>query len=139
MRDKTGANADNRSMNLAQGFQLFWKRTFDWRGRTSRSEFWWGVLGNALIMVVLLVLLTVSLTCFHPPVNGVSIWMIALFALFCLVELLPSVTLIIRRMHDIGKSGTYILVLLIPVFGFLWYLFLVTRPGVPPRRQAVTP
>lgn len=117
-------------MNLRKGFKLFWTRAFDYRGRTSRSEFWWGVLGNAVIMVALLILLVISLTCLSTPINPFSKITIALFALFCVVELLPSVTLIIRRMHDIGKSGFYIFVLFIPVAGFIWYLYLVTRPGL---------
>lgn len=116
-------------MNITEGFKLFWSRTFDYRGRTSRPEFWWGVLGNALIMVALLVLLGASLGSFAKPVNPFSIAMMVLFAAFCIVELLPSITLIIRRMHDIGKSGYYVLVLLIPLFGFIWYLYLVTRPS----------
>lgn len=115
-------------MNLAKGFRLFWTRALDYKGVTSRREFWWGVLGNAIIMIVLMVFLIVSLTFYPQAVNGFSVTMILLFVLFCLAELLPSVTLIIRRMHDIGKSGFYIFVLFLPVIGFLWYLYLVTRP-----------
>ncbi len=116
---------------LSNGFKLFWKRAFDYKGYTSRSEFWWGVLGNALIMLVLLALLIVSLTCMPTPINNFSVTMIVLFSLFCLVELLPSITLIIRRMHDIGRSGYFLFVLFIPIVGFIWYIYLVTRKGVP--------
>lgn len=105
----------------------------DYKGYSSRSEFWWGVLANSIIMVALLALLIVSLVCFQPQINAFSITMIALFTLFCLVELLPSITLIIRRMHDIGKSGLYIFVLFVPVIGYIWYIVLVTRRGVPEK------
>lgn len=81
-------------------------------------------------MVILLALLVISLTCFTPQINTFSIIMITLFSLFCVVELLPSITLIIRRMHDIGRSGYFIFVLFIPVIGFIWYIYLVTRRGV---------
>lgn len=117
-------------MEFVNGFKLFWTRTYDYRGTSSRREFWWGVLGNAIIMVVLLALMVISLTCFTPQINAFSRIMIALFALLCIVELLPSVTLIIRRMHDIGRSGFFIFVLFIPVIGYIWYIYLVTRRGV---------
>ena len=117
-------------MELKDGFEKFWTRAFDYRGASSRREFWWGVLGNAIIMAVLLALLVISLTCFTPQINTFSIIMIALFSLFCVVELLPSITLIIRRMHDIGRSGYFIFVLFIPIIGFIWYIYLVTRRGV---------
>lgn len=116
-------------MKIYEGFKLFWTRAFDFKGRTSRSEFWWGVLANSVIMVALLILLIISLTCLSTTVNVFSKIMIALFALFCVVELLPSISLIIRRMHDIGRSGYYIFVLFIPVIGYIWYIYLVTRPG----------
>ncbi len=118
-------------MKLKEGFKLFWTRAFDYKGTSSRSEFWWGVLGNALIMVALLALLIISLTCFSAPINNFSVIMIVLFSLFCIAEFVPSITLIIRRMHDIGRSGFFLFVLFIPVLGFIWYIYLVTRRGVP--------
>lgn len=122
-------------MNLSKGFKLFWTRAFDYKGYSSRSEFWWGVLGNTLIMLTLIALLIVSLTCFTPQINTFSVVMIVLFVLFCVVELLPSITLIIRRMHDIGRSGFFIFVLFIPVIGYIWYIYLVTRRGVPNKYE----
>ena len=116
---------------MIHGFNLFWKRVLDYKGTSSRREFWDGVLANLIIMLILLALLVVSLTCFQATINPFSITMLAIFGLFCLVELLPSITLIIRRMHDIGKSGFYIWVLFIPVVGLIWYFYLVTRPSKP--------
>ena len=116
-------------MELVNDFKLFWIRIMDYKGTTSRREFWWGVLGNAIIMIALLTLLLFSLIYTSTPINNFSITMIILFSIFCIIELLPSITLIIRRMHDIGKSGFYIFVLFIPIFGFICYLTLVTRPS----------
>ena len=122
-------------MEFWNGFKKFWTRAFDYKGYTSRSEFWWGVLGNSIIMVALIALLIVSMTCFTPVINMFSRIMVVLFAVFCIVELLPSITLIIRRMHDIGRSGFFIFVLFIPVIGYIWYIYLVTRRGVPNKYQ----
>ena len=118
-------------MELLDGFIKFWTRTFDYHGTTSRREFWWGVLGNSIIMLVLVALWIVSVTCFTPMLNTFSTVMTIALALFSLVEIIPSVTLIIRRMHDIGRSGFFIFVLFIPLIGFIWYIYLVTRRGVP--------
>ena len=115
-------------MTMFEAFKLFFTRAFDFNGRSSRREFWLGVLPNAVIMLLLIGLLVYSLLGFTTVINTFSVVMIAVFALFCLRELLPSVSLILRRMRDIGKSGGYIFVLFIPVIGFIWYLYLVTRP-----------
>ena len=126
-----GAFVHTVDMELKNGFIKFWTRAFDYHGTTSRREFWWGVLGNSIIMVALIALWIVSVTCFTPMMNTFSAVMIVLLALFALVEIIPSVTLIIRRMHDIGRSGFFIFVLFIPIVGFIWYIYLVTRRGVP--------
>lgn len=128
-----GAFAHTVGMKLKNGFIKFWTRAFDYHGTTSRAEFWWGVLGNALIMVALLALWIISITCFKPMVNTFSTVMTVALAVFSIVELIPSITLIIRRMHDIGRSGFFLFVLFIPVAGFIWYIYLVTRRGVPDK------
>ncbi len=115
-------------MSVFHAFKLFFVRAFDFGGRSSRREFWLGVLPNAIIMLILIALLICSLAGFSPVINPFSVFMLVIFGLFCLVELLPSISLIFRRMHDIGKSGAYILVLFIPIVGYIWYIYLVTRP-----------
>lgn len=115
-------------MTTNKAFKLFFTRAFDFKGRSSRKEFWLGVLPNAIIMLILIGLLVYALIGFEKTINTFSAVMIVIFALFCLIELLPSISLILRRMRDIGKSGIYIFVLFIPIVGFIWYIYLVTRP-----------
>lgn len=112
---------------MLNAFKLFFTRATDFNGRSSRREFWLGVLPNAIIMLIIIALLVYSLLGFNPMINPFSITMIVILSLFCIIELLPSISLIFRRMHDIGKSGKYILVLFIPVIGYIWYIYLVTR------------
>lgn len=119
-------NVNALNMTMFMAFKLFFVRAFDFKGRSSRKEFWLGVLPNAIIMLLLIGLLLISLLCFSPTINVFSIIMLIVFGIFCLIELVPSISLIFRRMHDIGKSGWNILVLFIP-FGFFYYLYLVTR------------
>ena len=48
--------------------------------------------------------------------------------LFSLGTLLPSITVAIRRLHDIGRSGWWLLLVFIPVVGWIALLiFYVTR------------
>lgn len=45
--------------------------------------------------------------------------------IFGLLILYPSITLTVRRLHDIGKSGWMILVSLIPLVGGIWLIILL--------------
>lgn len=137
--NKNHIATNNKFMNISEAFNLFWKRAFDFNGKTNRREFWLGVLANSLIMLFLIALLLVSLFYSKDTINPFSITMIVLFVLFCLIELIPSISLIIRCMHDIGKSGYYILVLFIPIAGFIWYLYLVLRPSNYFKQQSKKP
>lgn len=113
---------------MLYAFKQFWVKELDFSGATDRREFWFGVLANSIIMLLLIALILISLFAVAPMLNRFSTFAIAMLIAFCLVELMPSIALIIRRMHDIGKSGYYIWVLFIPIAGFIWYLWLVTRP-----------
>ena len=54
-----------------------------------------------------------------------------LTSIFALISLIPSIAVSVRRMHDIGKSGWWVLVGLIPLIGWIWLLFLAAGKGEP--------
>lgn len=54
-----------------------------------------------------------------------------LMMLYGLAVLLPSLSLMVRRLHDIGKSGTYILMGLIPVVGYIFILVYMLTGSAP--------
>ena len=52
-----------------------------------------------------------------------------------LAVLCPSLALCFRRLHDIGKSGVWILVSLIPLVGWIWMLILLCKDSDPGANQ----
>ncbi len=75
-------------------------------GRSRRKEYWMFFLFNMLITYGLLILATVT----ELPV--------LMFAgvLYVFGTLIPGIALAVRRMHDVGKSGWFILV---PIYSFI--------------------
>lgn len=49
-------------------------------------------------------------------------------SLFSLINLVPAFAVGIRRMHDIGKSGWWMLICLIPLIGGIWFIVLAATP-----------
>ena len=82
-------------------------------GRARRSEFWWFALfvfaGNLLLGLIDAAVFPGETRVFAP--------------LFWLAMLLPSIAVSVRRMHDIGRTGWWVLLHLIPVIGFLVILY----------------
>ena len=85
-------------------------------GRATRSEFWYWVLFRFSIMSLAISLDIVTGTFFLPLLVGLTSGIVGT------ATLLPSLCVGVRRMHDINKSGWYILLVFIPVVG--WWVLL---------------
>lgn len=79
-------------------------------GRARRQEYWMFTLVNAIIYIALGVIDGVSGLTFGPGKTGI------LSLVYNLLVLIPSLAVAIRRMHDVAKSGWYIL---IPIYNLI--------------------
>ena len=81
-------------MDFQTSIKTCFKKYAEFSGRASRSEFWYFWLFNYATYAILIILgLNISLNFF---------WF---FAIFFLVNLIPFIAVIARRLHDINKSG----------------------------------
>ena len=107
------------------------------RGRAGRAEFWWFA---AFVLAGTLVLSLVDRAVFGPRVDFLS-------ALFSLATLIPLIAVSVRRLHDIDRSGWWVLLHLVPLIGLIVmiYFYLLrgdgsrNRFGPPPPRPAALP
>ena len=93
-------------------------------GRAGRSEFWMFYLVYFIIGAVFSNLKTLvgSITFLYYIIVGLNI-------LVVLGLLMPTLAVCVRRLHDIGKGGGWILINLIPVIGSIWFLILMIKKG----------
>ncbi len=87
------------------------RNSFRFSGRTTRREFWMFYLVN-LILSCLIPFLTGMIIGF---VGGTSDAAIAVTYLYLLFMLLPAVSISVRRLHDIGRTGWWVAFGLLPV------------------------
>jgi uncharacterized membrane protein YhaH (DUF805 family) len=88
-------------------------------GRARRQEYWMFTLISAIIYVVLEILLLAT---------GSQIFQI-IYYLYALAVLLPSLAVFVRRMHDVGRSGWWILLGLIPIIGAIILIVFAATAG----------
>jgi uncharacterized membrane protein YhaH (DUF805 family) len=105
-----------------QWFVYSIKNFKDYRGRARRLEYWYFVLCNVLI--------SLGIGLFLRWVLGDTLTDI-LSSLVSLAMLIPAVTLSIRRLHDTGRSGWFLLLNFLPVLGWIVLLFFLVQPGHP--------
>ncbi len=96
-------------------------------GRASRSEYWWWGLMYAVITLASLTIAVLAVDPSWPPlvatVNG------ALFVPFVLASIVPNLTVMVRRLHDTGRSGFWFFINFIPIIGAIWFLILLILPS----------
>lgn len=112
-----------------QWMLLPYRRYFEFSGRSRRMEYWmftlFGILVNAAITVVLGRTAYTSMgsfVWFDTRLNAVGDVVSGLFALFSLI---PSLAVLVRRLHDVDRSGWWLLLVFLPILG--WFaLFIFT-------------
>ncbi|MFD2915710.1 DUF805 domain-containing protein [Psychroserpens luteus] len=92
-------------------------------GRARRKEYWMFVLVQIIISILVLSYASLVDDFFDTPIVG------SVLGIYFLATLVPWLALNVRRLHDIGKSGTYIFINFIPVIGRIWYIVLVATEG----------
>jgi uncharacterized membrane protein YhaH (DUF805 family) len=94
------------------------KKYVDFTGRARRREYWLFFLANLIIGFVLGFVLGIA----DVPAESLS-WILSVYQL---AVFLPSLFVGVRRLHDTGRSGWWLLIALIPVIGaiilIVWYV-----------------
>lgn len=86
-------------------------------GRARRMEYWMFTLFNAVIIAVLdLIGMAVRAGTY-------------LGGLYSLAVLIPSLAVAVRRLHDTGKSGWWVLIAIVPLIGWIVLLVFMVLPG----------
>ena len=96
-------------------------------GRARRREYWMYVLVQSIIMIGLMILDSILGLDFE--LQGISLGYGYLYSIGGIVHFIPSLAVLVRRLHDVGKSGWFYFIFLIPIIGIIWLLVLYCTEG----------
>jgi len=102
------------------------KNYANFNGRARRKEYWMFFLFN-LIFAVCAAVIDNLLGLSSKDMGGYG----PIYGLYALATLLPGLAVAVRRLHDVGKSGWFLLVGLIPLIGGIWLLVLMATDSQP--------
>lgn len=120
---------------MLQAYKDYWKGYVDFKGKTGRKNYWLVVLMSLIVTFVIGVIVSlifgsdmmVQTSSYTNTFNMASTSGIIMFC-WALVNVLPDIAIDIRRLHDIGKSGWWLLISLVPFVGSIILLvFFLTK------------
>lgn len=112
---------------MISAFKSFWKNAFNFSGRATRSEYWLFILANMIVVFILSFIMGIG-TAINGGKGGFATLLFSIpYAIYCVMAIIPCLSLNIRRLHDIGKSGWWYLwcSLLSPICGIGGIIMLV--------------
>lgn len=109
-------------MNFTDAVKYCFQNYVTFSGRARRSQYWFFVLFNLIGSIVFGVIDGALFTSVDHA-TGVVTNAGVLGTIFSLVIFLPALSVAVRRLHDLEKSGWWVLINFIPLVG--WVIFIV--------------
>jgi len=99
----------------------------NFNGRAQRKEYWMFFLFYMIFAIVAMVADNILGTAFTVGEGyyAVSMGYGWIYVLFMIALLIPTIAVIVRRLHDVSKSGWWWLINFIPLVGAIWFLVLM--------------
>ena len=115
------------------------KKYATFTGRARRQEYWMFVLVSAIISIILGVIDGVMTGVVNGVLGSSDVRLNLLGALYSLFILLPSIAVGVRRLHDTGKSGWWMLLALVPLVNLILLVFFITDGVAGPNEYGPDP
>jgi len=100
-------------MGFGESIGSVFRNYVNFSGRACRAEYWWFLLFNVIVSLVL-VAVDYGVLGFDPTQIG------PLRGIYTLGTIIPAIAVAFRRMHDIGRRAWWLLLPIIPIFWFMY-------------------
>lgn len=117
---------------LEDYFMEWWlkciKNYVNFEGRARRKEYWMFYLFNVIFILILSIIDRLLKT--EYTISELFELKRGIFeSIYLLFIILPNLAVAVRRLHDVGKSGFFILINFIPIAGQIWFIALLCTEG----------
>lgn len=97
-------------------YQLMWTRSFDFESKSNRAEFAWAMLVHFVIFAVFITFSHIEMT---MGITELGIIGSSIFVVYFIFSYVPSISLMRRRLRDVGRSGANLWLLWLPFAGWV--------------------
>ena len=124
---------------MLQSYLISWKKCFNFKGRSTRKEYWIVFFITILFPFIFLLLniiqsLLISLFPLNFYISVIAVNLISILSLILLLIFLGQIwtllPLTVRRIRDVGMKWQWIFLVPIPIIGFIFILIFLTRKSL---------
>lgn len=105
-------------MNFGQAVNSYFRKYVTFTGRASRPEYWYAYLFS-MILILVATLLDFSMMVGYSTISDGGMAPSFFVSLITLALFFPSLAISLRRLHDTDRSGWWMLLILVPLFGVI--------------------
>lgn len=121
-------------IGFGEAIGLYYRNYVNFQGRATRAEYWWPLLMQIIVYVGMVIVAFATLDYSETggdDFSGATLGLVLAFCLFILINFLPSLSVAVRRFHDLDQTGWLVLIfiiagLIIPGAGlaeWIWFAF----------------
>lgn len=97
---------------MINAYIKYLENCFDFSGCTSASDYWYSVIMSVLINIIVTIFAIIFISTYPD-----DIFLLIILMVYFIFMSIASWSNVVRRLHDTGKSGWYILLNMIPYIG----------------------
>ena len=125
---------------MLKSYFTAWKKAFKFQGRSTRKDYWFFVLINSFIILLLLLFSVIQYGLITYSFSSGNEFLQILSNLITILSFIPAIILLgsfwvalpltIRRIRDVGMKWQWIFLVPIPYIGLIFILIFLTRTSV---------
>lgn len=129
-----------KQLNLVDAWHRLKTKLFKFSGRSSRSEYWLGILILYIIGMALEFIYIIACAALAGlEIMTLVIILTVVLVIIALIFTVVGLALNVRRLHDIGKSGWWQLISCIPLIGSIVLLYYLVQPSQDDNEYGLQP
>jgi uncharacterized membrane protein YhaH (DUF805 family) len=126
-RDKLYDDENVVGLNLFDSVIICFKKYFNFKDRASRSEYWYFQLIFTIVSIPLFI--------YEDSSNDTHLIYSGISAIIVLLLFVPAISVSVRRLHDIDKSGWFVFISVIPFIGWVILAIMLIGKGTEKKNQ----
>ena len=120
-RDKTYDDENVIGLNFVDAVGTCIKKFFNFKDRASRSEYWYFQLVFTIVSLPLFI--------YEDSSNDTHLIYSGISGIIVLILFIPAISVSVRRLHDINKSGWFVFISVIPYLGWIILAIMLIEKG----------